>query len=60
VAGTFAGVAQPLTAAGADAQGRAQYRLRVVNNELLSKTFESTSLERDVYRVQFSIRYNFN
>jgi hypothetical protein len=44
----------------ADAQGRAQYRLRVVNNELLSKSFEQTADLVDVYRVQFQIRYTFN
>jgi hypothetical protein len=63
---TTAGLAQPLivpTAAQggpADAQGRAQYRLRVVNNELLRTSFETTSLLQDVYQVQFQIRYSFN
>jgi hypothetical protein len=58
--------AQPLivpTAAqggAADAQGRAQYRLRVVNNELLSKSLEQTAGIGDVYRVQFQLRYSFN
>ena len=59
-------IAQPLivpTAAQggpADAQGRAQYRLRVVNNQLLTKSLEQTSLIDDVYRVLFSLRYTFN
>jgi Carboxypeptidase regulatory-like domain len=53
-------IASPLVSAGADAQGRALYRLRVVNNQLLGKSLESTSNINDVYRVQFSIRYNFN
>jgi hypothetical protein len=58
--------AQPLivpTAAqggAADAQGRAQYRLRVVNNQLLSHSLEQTAGISDVYRVQFQLRYSFN
>ncbi len=52
----------PTSAQGgtADAQGRAQYRLRVVNNELMTKSLEQTSLINDVYRIQFSLRYTFN
>jgi hypothetical protein len=50
----------PLTNPSADAQGRAQYRLRVVNNELLAKSLESTTGINDVYRIQFSLRYSFN
>jgi hypothetical protein len=52
----------PTTAQGgtADAQGRAQYRLRVVNNELMTRSLEQTSLINDVYRIQFSLRYTFN
>jgi len=44
----------------ADLQGRAQYRLRVVNNELMRSSFEQTAGLDDVYRVQFSLRYSFN
>jgi hypothetical protein len=44
----------------ADAQGRAQYRLRVVNNELMSHSLEQTAGIADVWRVQFSLRYTFN
>ncbi|HEX9709293.1 MAG TPA: hypothetical protein VGB42_04935, partial [Candidatus Thermoplasmatota archaeon] len=51
---------QALTSQGADALGRPQYRLRVVNNQLLSKSLETTAFEQDVYRIQFSIRYSFN
>lgn len=43
-----------------DAQGRAQYRMRVVNNELMSQTFEQTADLFDVWRIQFMIRYTFN
>ena len=42
-----------------DAQGRAQYRLRVVNNQLITQSVERTAGTNDVYRVQFSVRYTF-
>jgi hypothetical protein len=51
---------QPLLSQGADAQGRALYRMRVVNNELMSRSLETTAFEADVYRIQFSFRYGFN
>jgi hypothetical protein len=51
---------QPLTNPGADAQGRATYRLRVVNNELLTRSLETTSSIFDVWRVLFTFRYTFN
>jgi hypothetical protein len=44
----------------ADAQGRAQYRLRVVNGELMSRSLEQTADLNDVWRIQFSLRYTFN
>jgi hypothetical protein len=52
----------PTSAQGgpADAQGRAQYRLRVVNNQLMNRSLEQTAGIGDVYRVQFSLRYTFN
>lgn len=43
-----------------DAQGRAQYRLRVVDGKLLSKSLEQTTFLQDVFRIQFGLRYNFN
>jgi hypothetical protein len=43
-----------------DAQGRAQYRLRVINNQLISRSLEPTAGIGDVYRIQFQIRYTFN
>jgi hypothetical protein len=48
--------------APADAQGRAQYRLRTITSggDMISKTFESTAGIGDVYRIQFSLRYRFN
>jgi hypothetical protein len=51
---------QPLTNPGVDAQGRATYRMRVVNNQLMNTTWETTASESDVYRIQFSLRYTFN
>jgi len=57
---TAAGRNQPLTNASVDANGAARYRLRVVNGELLNKTFETTAGLADVYQIQFSLRYSFN
>ena len=42
-----------------DAQGRATYRLRVINNELMTNTLEQTAGINDVYRVMFSLKYFF-
>ena len=36
-----------------------QYRLRAVNNELMTKSLETTASISDVYRVMFSVRYQF-
>lgn len=49
-----------LTSPTVDAQGRLAYRLQVVNNQLLSKTFERTSGLADVYQFMLSFRYTFN
>jgi hypothetical protein len=49
----------PLTNPGADAQGRATYRLRVINNQLMSRSLEQTADLNDVYRVMFSVKYFF-
>ncbi len=51
----------PTTAQGgvADAQGRMQYRLRVINNELMTTPLQSTSFLNDVYRFQVMVRYSF-
>ncbi len=43
----------------ADAQGRMQYRLRVINNELMTTPLQSTSFLNDVYRFQVMVRYSF-
>jgi outer membrane receptor protein involved in Fe transport len=53
-------ITQPLVSRGADAAGRAQYQMRVVSGQLLSKSLESTAFLNDVYRIQFSLRYSFN
>ena len=44
----------------ADAQGRAQYRLRNIGAQLISKTYEPTAGLSDVFRLQLGIRYTFN
>jgi hypothetical protein len=50
----------PLTNASVDAQGRMQYRLRNIDHELITETFEKTSSQSDVWRLQLSLRYTFN
>jgi hypothetical protein len=43
-----------------DAQGRPQYRMRVLNGELVNTTFQQSAGISDVWRIQFGFRYNFN
>lgn len=53
---------QPLTVVAgqqADAQGRAQYRMRVINGELMRRSYESTAFLTDTYRFQLMVRYQF-
>lgn len=50
---------QPLNAGGADANGAALYTLRVVNNQLLTNTYQRTAGLTDVYRMQLGVRYSF-
>jgi hypothetical protein len=50
---------QILTNGAADTQGRATYRMRVVNDELLTRTFETTATTPDVYQFMLSFRYTF-
>ncbi len=52
--------AQILTNPGVDAQGRATYRLAVVNNELVTRSFQKSAFTSDVYQVMLSLRYAFN
>jgi hypothetical protein len=51
---------QILTNPAVDAQGRATYRLPVVNGQLITKTFQSTATTNDVYQMMLSLRYSFN
>jgi hypothetical protein len=57
---TAANGAQILTSAGADALGRLSYRMAVVNNQLVTKSFETTTGLSDVYQILLSFRYTFN
>jgi hypothetical protein len=53
----------PTTAQGGaiDSQGRAQYRLRLISNEYMTRTLEQTADQNfDVWRIQFMLRYSFN
>jgi len=49
-----------LTNPGIDASGRSTYRLAVVNNELVTKTFTPSLFSSDVYEFMLSVRYTFN
>ena len=55
----FGGSNQILTNPGVDTQGRATYRLRVVNGQLINQTFEPTAGRPDVFEVQLGVRYTF-
>ncbi|MGB2868278.1 MAG: TonB-dependent receptor, partial [Bacteroidota bacterium] len=59
---TTAPTAQPLSAQGADASGKALYRLRTNpgTNDLMTNTFEYSNLLADVFQIQLGIRYAFN
>jgi hypothetical protein len=50
----------PLTNPAVDAAGRATYRLRVINNQLMTASLQQTSDLGDVYKVMVSFRYFFN
>ena len=49
-----------LTSPAVDANGALTYRMQVVNNQLVSKSYESTSGLSDVYQFMISFRYSFN
>jgi hypothetical protein len=51
---------QPLTNTAADGSGALSYRMRAINGALLTKTLEQTAGLPDVYRIQLTVRYNFN
>ncbi len=50
---------QILTNGGADAAGRATYRMALVNNEMLTHSLETTTFSTDVYTMMLSFRYTF-
>ncbi|MEO7502490.1 MAG: hypothetical protein ABIW94_07615, partial [Gemmatimonadaceae bacterium] len=54
------GNGQILTNPGVDTQGRATYRLKIVNQKFIDKTFEQTAGRSDVFEIQLGVRYNFN
>jgi hypothetical protein len=43
-----------------DAQGRSAYQLATFNNELVTKTWQSSAGTGDVYQFMLSLRYQFN
>jgi hypothetical protein len=49
-----------LTTPTVDANGALAYRMQVVNNQLVSRTFESKADLVDVYQFMLSFRYSFN
>ena len=49
-----------LTTPAADANGRLGYRMQVVNNALVTKSYERTSGLGDVFQFMLSFRYSFN
>ncbi|HXG87078.1 MAG TPA: carboxypeptidase regulatory-like domain-containing protein [Vicinamibacterales bacterium] len=51
---------QVLTNPGVDAEGRPTYRMVVVNNELLTRSLETTTFSSDVFSFLISLRYTFN
>lgn len=51
---------QPLIARGADADGRARYRLRNIGSSLVSSPYTPSAGLGDVYRVQLTFRYIFD
>ena len=43
-----------------DAEGRALYRLRAINGQLMSTSYEATNSLGDVWQLRFGFRYMFN
>lgn len=50
----------PLTFAGVGSDGVPQFRMRVVNNQLLSQSFQRSAGLGDLWTAQLSVRYIFN
>jgi hypothetical protein len=57
---TQANGAQILTNPAVDTQGRPTYRLALVNNQLITKSFQTNTNLSDVYQFMLSFRYSFN
>ncbi len=51
---------QILSFVGADATGRATYRFATTNNQLVTKSFQTSATTGDVYQFMISLRYSFN
>ncbi|MFN2637692.1 MAG: carboxypeptidase regulatory-like domain-containing protein [Gemmatimonadaceae bacterium] len=49
-----------LTNPSVDALGRATYNLKVVNGQMIDRTFEQTAGRSDVFEIQLGFRYTFN
>ena len=49
-----------LSFVGVDAQGRPTYRMATANNELVTKSFQTSASTGDVYQFMISLRYSFN
>jgi hypothetical protein len=54
------GNGQILTNPSVDTQGRTTYRLKIVNEKFIDRTFEQTAGRLDVFEIQLGLRYNFN
>ena len=51
---------QILSFVGADAAGRPTYRFATTNNQLVTKSFQTSATTGDVYQFMISLRYSFN
>ncbi len=49
-----------LTNTAVDASGKVSYRMALVNNQLPTTTWQTTTFSSDVYTMMLSFRYNFN
>jgi hypothetical protein len=50
---------QPISYVSTNAAGEPQFRLRVVNGQLIGQSFQRTANTADVYRIQLGARYTF-
>lgn len=51
---------QILNSATVDAQGRVAYRMNTLNNQLITKSYQTNAALADVYSFMLSFRYSFN